>query len=71
MKDCMEMLPRRLKALRQLTTGNASVIDLDSERVKRHSKEYLGRAESRVLDGSNGISGNRDSQAEQRVWQII
>jgi len=69
MKDCMEMSPGRLKALKALTSGNTWVVNLAWERVRRR---YDGEpSEERTAAVLGELAEDRAAQGDRRVWQII
>jgi hypothetical protein len=69
MKDCMEMLPGRLKALKALTSGNAGVVNMAWERARRRYEAESGAESGVAISGDSRDRGA--AQEERRVWQII
>jgi hypothetical protein len=69
MKDCMEMLPGRLKALKALTSENTRIVNLAWERAWRRNEGPERPERAAAVSGEPHESGV--TQGEQRAWQII
>jgi len=70
MKDCMEMLPGRLKALKVvLTSGDNKIANLAWEGARRR---YDGKSGAGGAEASSGeLRKGGVTREERRVWQII
>lgn len=69
MKDCMEMLPGRLKALKALTSENTRIVNLAWERAWRRNGG--SDCTERIAAVSGELQESGVTQEEQWVWQII
>lgn len=67
MKDCMEMMPRRLLGL---PAANARVIDLEGERAKRR-KDDPRHGVYEVTERSGGLHASQAFPPPRRVWLVV